>query len=97
MSESDKPDRWNSLLETLGVPVTERKPAENPATTSQPPPTASAAPKPISALPPGKAKANGHGMAMCSAFRAGPRSPAGSGACIFKGDFKPRALWAATD
>src|SRR5437762_12979281 len=59
MSDSTKPDRWNSLLETLGVPVSEeKKPLEPPAaeaTGGQP--SAPTKPQPVSLLPPAKTKA----------------------------------------
>src|SRR5262245_5391151 len=58
MSESGKSDRWNSLLETLGVPVSETQPA--PPTSETPAgdaPAAPAKPKAVSMLRPEKAKA----------------------------------------
>src|SRR5262245_57698370 len=53
MSESGKSDRWNSLLETLGVPVSESKPLP-PAPVA---PSASEKPQSVSMLPPAKPKA----------------------------------------
>src|SRR4051794_16439501 len=55
MSEPGKSDRWNSLLETLGVPVSETKPSA----AESPPAEAPAVPKPqpTSLLRPQKAKA----------------------------------------
>src|SRR6266700_2954999 len=61
MPEPGKSDRWNSLLETLGVPVSEPKPqpaaeapqAEPPAAAPSP---AQVKPQPISMLRPEKAK-----------------------------------------
>src|SRR5258705_7213658 len=59
MPEPGKSDRWNSLLETLGVPASESKPAEQP--TAQTPGAASPAalpakPQPVSLLRPEKPK-----------------------------------------
>ena len=57
MSETGKSDRWNSLLETLGVPASESKPAlpaaEAPSAEAPPAP---AKPQSISMLRPEKAK-----------------------------------------
>ncbi|HMC11205.1 MAG TPA: hypothetical protein VKH44_07935, partial [Pirellulaceae bacterium] len=57
MPEPGKSDRWNSLLETLGVPASEPKPAppaaEAPASET---PTAPAKPQPVSMLRQEKAK-----------------------------------------
>src|SRR6476646_834808 len=60
MTEPGKPDRWNSLLETLGVPASETKPAaESAPTESRPeaPPAPAAKALPLSMLRPEKAKA----------------------------------------
>lgn len=50
MAESGKTERWNSLLESLGVPASESPPPP-------PQPEPSAKPQPASLLPPQKAKA----------------------------------------
>ena len=54
MSEPGKSDRWNSLLETLGVPVSEPKPAEPAAETPAGDAPQAAKPQPISMLRPEK-------------------------------------------
>src|SRR5262245_31580432 len=59
MPESGKADRWNSLLETLGVPVTEPTRASETAADvaeTESTPTAAARPQPLSMLPPEKPK-----------------------------------------
>jgi len=58
MSEPGKPDRWNSLLETLGVPVSEKPKETAPeAAEAEAPPAATAKTQPMSMLRPEKPKA----------------------------------------
>jgi hypothetical protein len=58
MPEPGKPDRWNSLLETLGVPVSEKpKEAAPEAAGAEAPPASTAKTQPMSMLRPEKPKA----------------------------------------
>lgn len=57
MSEPGKSDRWNSLLETLGVPASESKPQPSAAEAPPVENPLGAKPQPVSMLPPAKAKA----------------------------------------
>src|SRR5262245_7859919 len=58
MTDPAKPDRWNSLLESLGVPVSEeKKPSEPAAPSPADAPSAPAKAQPVSLLPPAKPKA----------------------------------------
>src|SRR5262245_47095685 len=45
MADTPKPNRWNSLLETLGLPTTEHVPAPPPAAETPPPPRPSLPPR----------------------------------------------------